>query len=60
MGRKLSISGVTYTSAMYHFEALRKITLEELGGLLGITHQAVIARLRNGEKNILETQSSIP
>lgn len=37
-----------------YFEAPRKVTLEELGEILGITQQAVIARLRNGEKNILE------
>ncbi|MFC7164736.1 helix-turn-helix domain-containing protein (plasmid) [Halorussus limi] len=37
-----------------YFETPRKITLEELGELLGITQQAVIARLRYGEKNILE------
>ena len=37
-----------------YFETPRKITLEELGDILGITQQAVLARLRNGEKNILE------
>lgn len=38
-----------------YFEAPRKVTLEELGEVLGITQQAVLARLRNGEKNILES-----
>lgn len=37
-----------------YFEAPRKTTLEELGELLDITQQAVMTRLRNGEKNILE------
>jgi len=37
-----------------YFEAPRRTTLEELGETLDITQQAVIARLRNGEKNLLE------
>ncbi|MFC4826953.1 helix-turn-helix domain-containing protein [Halorussus aquaticus] len=37
-----------------YFDKPRNTTLEALGESLGITQEAVIARLRNGEKNILE------
>ncbi|MDB9281432.1 helix-turn-helix domain-containing protein [Halorubrum ezzemoulense] len=37
-----------------YFDKPRKTTLEELGETLGVTRQAVLARLQNGEKNILE------
>lgn len=37
-----------------YFDKPRRTTLEALGESLGITQEAVLARLQNGEKNILE------